>query len=261
MSMSFEFVDLISSGGLFLGMLLCFEVGRRIGVARLARDPDGLATGSGPVEAAVFGLLGLLLAFTFSGAASRFDERRHLIGKEANVIGTAYLRIDLLPVDAQPEIRQLFRRYLDTRVEAYRNATDKAATEARLSEGAALQRDIWSKAVSASARPEARTQAAMLLLPALNDMIDITTTRAVAMQNHPPLVIFLLLAGLSLASSMLAGYVMSSTKGRSWFYMLLIAITISLTLYVILDLEYPRFGLIRIDSADQILLELRGQMR
>jgi hypothetical protein len=146
-------------------------------------------------------------------------------------------------------------------VGAYRNATDKTATEARLSEGAALQRDIWSKAVSASARPEAHTQAAILLLPALNDMIDITTTRAVAMQSHPPLVIFLLLAGLSLVSSMLAGYVMSSTKARSWFYMLLIAITISLTLYVILDLEYPRFGLIRIDSADQILLELRGQMR
>lgn len=259
--MSFAFVDLISSGGLFLGMLLCFEVGRRIGVARLARDPNDLTTGSGPVEAAVFGLLGLLLAFTFSGAASRFDERRHLIGKEANAIGTAYLRIELLPVDAQPEIRQLFRRYLDTRVETYRNATDRTATEMKLAEGAALQRVIWNKAVSASARPEARSQAAILLLPALNEMIDITTTRAAAMQSHPPLVIFLLLAGLSLVSSMLAGYIMSSAKVRNWFYMLLIAITISLTLYVILDLEYPRFGLIRIDSADQILIELQGQLQ
>lgn len=259
--MNFTFSALISAAGLFLGMLLCFEVGRRIGVARLARDPDGLAKGSGPVEAAVFGLLGLLLAFTFSGAGSRFEDRRHLIAGETNAIGTAYLRVDLLPPDTQPEIRQLFRRYLDTRVEAYRDAADTTATEARLSEAATLQGQIWAKAVSASRRPEAPTQAAMLLLPALNEMIDITTTRAMAMQNHPPRVIFLLLGGLSLVSSLLVGYVMCGTKVRSWFYMLLIATTMSLTLYVILDLEYPRFGVIRIDVADQALIELRRNMR
>jgi hypothetical protein len=259
--MSFTFWDLASACGLFAGMLACGEVGRRIGLARLARDPDGLAKGSGPVEAAVFGLLGLLLAFTFSGAASRFEERRHLIAVEANAIGTAYLRVDLLPADAQPEIRQLMRRYLDTRVETYRNAADAPATQARLLEATGLQRGIWERAVSASGRPGNPPQAAMLLLPALNEMIDIATTRAVALQNHPPRVIFLLLGGLSLISSMLAGYVMCSTRVRSWFYQFLIASTLSITLYVILDVEYPRFGLIRIDAADQTLTELRKQMQ
>jgi hypothetical protein len=123
-------------------MLIFSEVGRRIGIARLARDPEGLAKGAGAAEAAVFGLLGLLIAFTFSGAASRFEDRRNLINTETNAIGTAYLRIDLLPGDAQPELRELFRRYLDTRVMTYRDAADPIVTKRRLAEGW-LQGDIW----------------------------------------------------------------------------------------------------------------------
>jgi len=68
----------------------------------------------------VFGLMGLLLAFSFSGAASRFDTRRELIGEEANVIDAAYLRLDLLPASAQPVLRQDFRDYLDARIRFYR---------------------------------------------------------------------------------------------------------------------------------------------
>lgn len=259
--MSFLIETILLAGSLFFGMLLLFELGRQLGVARRRRDPDGVDKGSGPVEAAVFGLLGLLLAFTFSGAASRFEDRRHLITEEANAIGTAYLRIDLLPPETQPEIRQLFTRYLNTRTDIYRNAEDAAATKARASETAEIQSQIWSKAVSATQRSDAATQAAMLLLPALNVMIDITTTRAVAMQNHPPRVIFFLLAALSLISALLAGYVMSATAVRSWFYMNLFAAAMSVTFYVILELEYPRFGLIRVDQADQILIELRNLVR
>ena len=85
---------------LFFGILLFLEVGRRIGIRRITNDTEGARAGTGAVEGAVFGLLGLLIAFTFSGAASRFDTRRQLIVEETNVIGTAYLRLDLLPSDA-----------------------------------------------------------------------------------------------------------------------------------------------------------------
>src|SRR5689334_19405316 len=118
---------LVSAACLFLGILLFAAVGRRIGIARLARDPEGLTKGASAAEAAVFGLLGLLIAFTFSGAASRFEDRRHLITTEANAIGTAYLRIDLLPADAQPEVRALFRRYVDARVTAFRQVMEDYA--------------------------------------------------------------------------------------------------------------------------------------
>ncbi len=258
--MSFVLSDFGFSLGLFVAMLLCFDLGRRFGVGRLSMDPDGVTKGSGPVEAAVFGLLGLLLAFTFSGAAARFEERRFLIATEANDIGTAYLRVDLLPEDAQPEMRELFRRYLETRIVVYRDASNEALTTARLDETLTLQNEIWAKALAATSDPSARPSAAMLVLTSLNEMFDITSTRAAAMEDHPPLVIFVLLVSLSLMASMLAGYVLCVGKGRNWFYMLLFSTTISLTLYVIVDMEYPRYGLIRVDDADQTLMALREQM-
>jgi hypothetical protein len=176
-----------------------------------------------PAEAAVFGLLGLLIAFTFAGAASRFEDRRHLVNAEANAIGTAYLRIDLLPGDAQPEMRGLFRRYLDARSATYRHTEDRTVTKAKLAEGAALQREIWTKALIACRRPEAPVQAAILLLPALNEMIDITTTRLTATTNHPPLVVFLLLGGLSLVGALLVGYGTSNNTHRSLLHTVIFA--------------------------------------
>ena len=258
--MSFTIIASLSSACLFFGMLIFSEVGRRIGIARLAHGSQGLAKGAGAAEAAVFGLLGLIMAFTFSGAASRFEARRHLITSEANAIGTAYLRIDLLPGDAQPEIRELFRRYLDTRSATYLNAGDQTATKAKLAEVAALQGEIWTKAFTACRRQEAPAQAAMLLLPALNEMIDITTTRAIATQNHPPLVVFVLLVVLSLIGALLVGYDTSPNKDRSWLHMVVFAAIMSLAVYVIVDLEFPRLGLIRVDAADQALIELRKSM-
>jgi len=254
-------IALAAAAGVFFGTLLFAEVGRRIGIARLTRDPEGLSKGASAAEAAVFGLLGLLIAFTFSGAASRFEDRRHLITTEANAIGTAYLRIDLLPADAQPEMKELFRRYVDVRSATYRDLADQTATEAKLGEGAALQGNIWAKALVACRRPEAVAQAAMLLLPALNEMIDITTTRVMATRNHPPLVVFLLLGGLSFVGALLVGYGTSPNKDRSWFHTVVFAAILSLTVYVIVDLEFPRLGLIRVDAADQVLLELRKSMQ
>ena len=120
------------ASGLFFGMLIFFELGRRIGKSRLVHQPEGLAKGGGTVEAGIFGLLGLLIAFTFSGGASRFESRRNLVTEEANAIGTAYLRIDLLPAAVQPAMRQSFREYLDARLESYRKLPDIEAAKAEL---------------------------------------------------------------------------------------------------------------------------------
>jgi hypothetical protein len=126
--MNLTLIALLTSVGLFLGILAFLEIGRRIGIMRLAHNPEGLAKGGSAAEGAVFALLGLLIAFTFSGAASRFEDRRHLITEEANDIGTAYLRIDLLPSDTQPELRELFRRYTDLRSIGHIDSEDSLAT-------------------------------------------------------------------------------------------------------------------------------------
>jgi len=257
--MSLALIALLASVGLFFGMLACMELGRRVGLTGLKFEPD-TAKGLGAVEGAVFGLLGLLIAFTFSGAATRFEARRHLIGQEANAIGTAYLRISLLPEKAQPEMRDLFRRYLDLRIKAYRNTENRTETDTRLADATVVQNAIWARAVFACKSPDAPASASILMLPALNDMIDITTTRVMATRNHPPRIIFFLLGGLSLFSALLAGFGMAC-RGRSWLHVAAFAAIISLTVYVILDLEYPRQGLIRVDTADRVLVELRQSMK
>ena len=101
----------------------------------------------------------------------------------------------------------------------------------------------------------------MLLLPALNDMIDITTTRAMAARMHPPLVILAMLFGLGLASALLAGYGMAGGKSRNWLHMIGFAAVMAVAVYVILDIEFPRLGLIRVDAFDQALVELRASMK
>ena len=247
--------------GLFLGMLILLEIGRRIGARHLAKDPEGAEAGVGTVEGAVFALLGLLIAFTFSGAASRFDTRRQLIIEETNDIGTAYLRLDLLSVDAQPGLREKFRQYVDTRLEVYRKLPDIAAAKEELAKANRLQVEIWRQSVAASRVQGASAAAPMLLLPALNAMIDITTTRTMAGQMHPPMIIFALLFGLALASSLLVGYGMASSKARNWLHMLGLAFVMAVSVYVILDIEYPRLGFIRVDDFDRALVELRESMK
>lgn len=245
--------------GLFAGMLVLLEVGRKVGMRRLAIDAEGARAGLGAVDGAVFALLGLMIAFTFSGAASRLEARRQLIVQEANAIGTAYLRLDLLPPGAQPRLRDDFRRYVDARLAVYSKLPDVDAAKSELTRAAALQNEIWTQAVGASR--EAGPQATMLLLPALNEMIDVTTARAAALKTHPPAIIFAMLAMLALACSLLAGYGMAGGKLRSWIHMLGFSGILTLTFYVILDLEYPRVGLIRIDALDQLLVDVRASMK
>lgn len=240
-------------------MLLALEVGRRLGKRRLARDPEGARSGLGAVEGSVFGLLGLLIAFTFSGAASRFDTRRALIVQEANAISTAYARLDMLPAQPRAPLRDLFRRYLDSRLEIYRLFPDVAAARAALAKSSGLQQEIWNAATAACRTDEGRG-VTMLVLPPLNEMFDITTTRTMAVLHHPPTIIYAMLFFLGVGCSMLAGYGMAPGRERSWTHMLGFAFITAIAVYVILDLEFPRLGFIRVDAADRALIELRQSM-
>ena len=244
---------------LFLAMLVLLEAGRRVGIRRRAQAPETAGHGLGAIESAVFALLGLLIAFTFSAAASRFDARRALVIEETNDIGTAWLRLDLLPVEQQPALRDLFRLYLDSRIETYNRLPDLEAALAELERSTKLQGEIWTRAVAAC-RDMGNPAVTSLVLSALNEMIDITTTRTWAARTHTPGVIFLLLVVFALAGSLLAGFAMSEARERSWMHLVAFAFLLSATIYVVGDLEYPRIGLIRLDSVDQMLVDLRKSL-
>ena len=247
------------AGGLFVGMVACVELGYRLG-GRHSKDVAAPHEGIGAMEAAVYGLLGLLLALSFSGGSARLDARRKLIVEEANAIGTAYLRLDLLPAGEQPALRRSFREYLDARLSVYEKMPDLDAAEREIARAATIQNTIWSQAIAA-ARNDPTGGAPRLLLPAINEMIDVTTSRTVALHVHLPGLIFALLIGVALLSGLLAGYAMAKRKRRSWLHMFVYVTVVSLTIYAVADLDDPRSGLIRLDAADHALSQLRESIR
>jgi hypothetical protein len=229
-------------------MIVLLEAGRRFRIRH--RTPAESST----VEGAIFALFGLLLAFTFSGAISRYDNHRKLSIEETNDIDVAYRRLDLLPAAAQPDLRQLFRDYAASRLHLYDMVSQEISPTSRR-----LQNEIWKKSLAAGTAPGANADATKLLVPALNEMINITTTRQNAFNMHPPTMVFLLLFAFSGGSAFLAGYSMTA-RNHSWFYMIALSLAVTATIYATLEIEYPRRGFIRLTDPDRPLLDLGESM-
>lgn len=249
------------AGLLFAGTLLLLEIGRRIGQRR--RDAEGEAgqAGLGAVEGAVYGLMGLLVAFTFSGAADRFEHRRQQILEEANALGTVWQQFDLLPADAQPPLRDLFRRYVDSRLAVYDRLPDLPAARAEIERSNQLQEAIWSRAAKAAQAEGAAPPLTALLLTSLGQAFDLASSRVAAIELHPPKILFVLLGVLTLLSALLAGFSMSGARSRSWVHLIAFALVMSATVYIILNLEFPRVGFIRLNESDHFIRDVRQGMR
>jgi hypothetical protein len=243
---------------LFLGMLALQELSRRLG-SQQARADDGGSAGRGEIDAAVFALLGLILAFQFNGAAARLEIRRAQLLQEANAIGTAYMRLDFLPLDDQSPIRALFRRYLDARITVYQAIPDMVKIRTHQRQAVALQSEIWTAVVNACDRKPV-PGVNVLIFPALNEMIDITTTRDTTALTHAPWLTTAFLFAICLLAASVAGRAMARAAERPLFHMIAFAAIAAATVYVILDLDYPRIGLIRIGVTERALLDLRPSM-
>ncbi len=248
-----------SAIGLFAAILLSTEIGFRIGRRWRNRHPGIAPAGGTGVEAAVLGLLGLTLALSFSGGADRLAARRAQIVQEANSIGTAWLRLDLLAEADQPALRALFRQYLDSRIEVYERFAERERSDAALARAAGLQQQVWAQAVASCPR-SAVAAACMLLMPALNEMFDIANTRTLAQQMKLPRLIVGLLVLLCCLGGVLSGYSMSGQGERSALHTAVFTIAIAATVYVVLDLEYPRGGLINLEALDQAIVTLRASI-
>jgi len=246
--------------GLFVAMLVSLELGRRFGVRQGERRGPDARVGVGVVDGSVYGLLALLLGFTFSGAAQRFDHRRELISEQVNATGTAWQRLDLLAADQQVTTRDAFRRYVDALIAWYGESPSSMETVKEPKQVTQAMNALWSLSVAACQTPRGES-ARVLLLPALNDMFGATDRERLARRIHPPTVIFVMLGITALATALFAGYGLGSGKSRNWIYMLGIAAAVSIATYVILELEYPRLGLFRVNAMDEALVELRATMQ
>jgi len=246
---------MLSGIGLCVAMFLCSLLGYRLGLRR----KDGIDGQFGIIETATLGLVALLLAFTFQVAISRFEEGRQLIVEEANAIGTAYLRIDVLDPSDQPGMRDLFRTYVDARVRIFATIAAGGDPDREIAQTRQLQDRLWNGAVAAAKRAQTPS-ASILLLPATNAMIDVTTSRLVNFRTHIPLLIKGLLFALAIISSLVIGYAMGAGKGTGLVPAAIFAVVVSAVIYTILDLDSPRYGLIRLDAAQQVFGDLRSSV-
>lgn len=244
---------------LFAGLLGCLRLGWMIGRRRSRLVGDDAQAGLGAIEGSVFGLMGLLIAFTFTGAANRFEDRRELITQHVNAIGTAWLRLDLLPGDDREKVRDGFRRYLDAVIETTGDAAHHEAAMDGLARLNALQQEIWDQLIDSTKRDRSLPLAQAVLPPA-NEMFDLSNSRLLASRQHPPVAVFAMLGALVLLSGLLAGFGMAKCDRQSPLHVFGFAAVMALSIYLILDIEYPRLGLVRISAFDQAMVELRATM-
>jgi hypothetical protein len=245
--------------GLIALILLSVWLGERIGKWRWAHVPKDVRILPPALQTSISGLMALLVAFVFSGAGNRFEDRRKLMVREANAIGTAYLRLDLLPPETQPALREDFRAYVRSRLDVFHKVPDTKAVNEALAQSSILQGNIWHQAVMATRNTRPSTEA--LVLSSINEVIDITTDQTVALTAHPPAAVFILLFVALLTSSGLAGYGMAATEFEDWALVAMYVVVIGAAVYVIADYEFPRVGFLRIDYVDQVLMKTLAQMK
>jgi hypothetical protein len=240
-------------------LLLAIELGFRFGLRINQSVNDSIKSQVNTIQASLLGVLALLLGFTFSLALQRYDSRAAAVVDEANAIGTTYLRSELLPEVLQAESQQLLRSYLDVRITAGNESLDRVEERKRLLDDAnAMLDDIWALAVQAAAdNPNPVTTG--LYLQSLNEMIDAYGVRQAALDRHVPEVVLFLLLGTLILTGSLVGYASGITGQRASFATYILVMLIVLLVFIIIDLDRPRRGLIEVPQGS--IMELRDSIR
>ncbi|HVJ81070.1 MAG TPA: hypothetical protein VNC50_08375 [Planctomycetia bacterium] len=221
------------------------EIGRRVGLRHHRLDPDAARPQLGTIQASILGLLALLLGFNFSGAAARFIDRQDLMVDEANAIGTAWLRADLLDEPARGDYRKLLREYVDNRLLLSKSG-DLPSIEAGLQTAERLQARMWSVAVDGVKNAKGRE---LSVLPPLNETIDLHAKRLSAAQRHAPRPVTALIVACAAIAIGSVGYGGGVAAERGRALTVVLAVLVVATLWVTIDLDHPREGLIRISPA------------
>lgn len=243
---------------LFAGALLMIELGYRYRLKWLLRADTGSSAGIGSVSATVLSLMGLVLAFSFSNAASRLDASAKSILNEVSAIESAWQRIDLAEPQEQHRLKVLFRDYVEARIRAYEALPGLTEYDRHSQIAQTLLNDIWPLATEGTSVTINRS----LLLTALNAAADAAAARNLSLHTHIPTMVLLFLFGIVLVGCLLVGTMLGNAENRQWFYRLLIAAVLTSVVSVIIDLEYPRVGMFNLlKEPDAMFVDLRNVVR
>ena len=196
---------------IFILIIIFYLFGYYIRQRALRKNPERSKIDLGAINGTLLGLLGLLLAFTFSMSSSRFDNRRSTVIEEANAIGTVILRTEIYPDSMRRLLKGNLKEYLEARIAFYEADMNLEKAFASYRKADEIGKKIWSIA-SAYAKDNTTITITSQLLPALNSMIDITTTRIAVGEATVPDSIMYFLFILCFCSAFLLGY---DTQGKN----------------------------------------------
>jgi len=252
-----DFLDSLPVAGVILLFvllaLLGYEIGFRIGRWYQRRTPGEQEGPSGVLVGSLLALMAFLLAITMGMATDRFDTRRGLVLAEANAIGTAYLRAGYLPSPQSEQLQELFREYAQQRV----STSDAEQVRAGIQESVRLQNEIW--ALTEQVAEMRSDDLVALYVESVNDVIDLHETRITAgIYARVPLTVVLLLLIGSVLTLTMVGYNAGLTGRRGLLSALVLVVALGLTLALVVDLDRPQGGLLRVNQ--QPLIDLQQQI-
>ncbi len=241
---------------LFVAIIMFNEFGFRIGRFIQKRTDNEVKALTSSIQASILGLLALLLGFTFSMSMQRFDNRNMALIDEVNTIGTAMLRVQLLPEKYIDDANAYFKKYIDLRVAIGKlDLTKKEERKAYNKKIVEVQNQLWTLAIAAT-NDDPRPVTTGAFVKSLNDVIDSQGKRNALLQMHVPEVVLLLLFVVFNSSGGILGYSAGLSGKRVFAPIVLVSLLITLIVFIIIDLDRPKRGLIQVNQG--IMVELQS---
>ena len=242
---------LLATTGLVLGAL---HVGVAIGLRRTARGGPKFEV-SGAIVGATMGLLAFMLAFTFNNAANRHDARKGLVIKEANAIEMTWMRAGFLPDAPRTQIREMLREYVAVRVKV---AMQQMALAEGLHRSEEIQDRMWAVAEE-SGRRDSTSETIALFIESLNQVIDLHLERlTVAIRNRVPMPTWVTLYAVMVIGMIMMGAQIGQSGTRHFVLEVALAVSFSLVVLMIADLDRPQQGLVRVSQ--QAMTDLQARL-
>lgn len=232
--------QLLSILALLAGACAASEVGFRLG-RRTGPQDEAFSRQLDVVRGATFAMVAFLIGFSFSGAASRYIDRLDMIVKEANAVGTAYLRADVVPQPMRGELKEALREYTAGRLELL-TVEDSVVVTSLLSRAGGQHQRLWDAALRGT---EGNAQLMRVVLPPLNEVIDLHTSHLSAVRRHIPLPITIALMASAALALALAAFGNGQLGRRFLVLNFVYGFVLAAALWMTIDLDHPRWGTIQ----------------
>jgi len=231
-------------------IFLSFEAGYRISKRIYSKNSGMEIKGLGQISAGLLGMLAFVLAFTFSMAASQYSNRKQMVLQEANAIGTAYLRADLVDEPYANELKQLLQEYVSTRLEAVKNDNlDKSILKS-----VEIHQLLWLQ-VKTAAKTSPNTNTS-LMVQSVNEVIDMHEKRVTAgLHDKIPTSIWFTLFAISVMAMLTIGIELGLSESRRIIVVVPMMLAFAALTTLIVELNRPQEGMIVVGQESMISLQ------